>query len=114
MDTSFIVGGKTIVVPPMPFLCLEAAWPSIEKLSLANKRVEVIRASLGIVAAATLLSEEPQDENAMARVLQPSEYDALMNATTELMGRSGLEIGTKGEAEAAAGSTAIGDGSSPN
>jgi hypothetical protein len=113
-DTKFIVGGNEIIVSAMPFLCLEAAWPSVEKLGQSKNRIEVIRASLGVLAAATLLSPEPQDEASLARMLRHDEYEGLMSAATELMRNSGLESASKGEEGAAAGSTETGTASSPS
>lgn len=113
-NVTFTVGGQKVAVEPMPFLCLEAAWPHIGKLGAAKNNVEGTRAAIGIFCAATLLQADPQDEGDVARRLQGTEYDDFNRAIMELMKVSGLEFGGTGEAKAADGSTGTGAASSPS
>jgi len=113
-DTKFTVGGVSIMVPPMVFICLEEAWPWIRKLGDSTNNVEATRAGIGIFCAATLLLPEPQIDHDVARRLRHDEYSEFSASVMALMKASGLEMKQAGEAEAATGSMATGPASSPN
>ncbi len=108
----------------MVFLCTKTAWPFIKSLGSSADSIDQTDKAIEIYVAATMLdglglddappSRAELDKRVLSvqRRLLPSELGAFSASITALLDASGLI--TKGEAEAATGSTEIGTGSSPS
>jgi hypothetical protein len=96
------IGGVTYLLAPMPFFCLERAWPHIQEMAgLQGDFVAQTRAALGIIAAALALDDNPPSADDLARHLKGSEIVAMHEACTALLSVSGLNgAAPAGEASA--------------
>jgi hypothetical protein len=65
-----VIGGKTWRCPPMPFYCLERAWPHIGKLARMNTLTQTLaRAELRVRQAETV-DQHDEASQALAATMQ--------------------------------------------
>lgn len=85
------LGGVTYLCPPMPFFCLERAWPHIQAMAKPDADFVVqTRSALSIIAASLLLDDNPPSYDDLARRMMGTEIGGMHAACTALLDVSGL------------------------
>jgi hypothetical protein len=74
-----IIGGTTLLCPPMPFYCLERAWPHIQRLGRMGALTEMLQSA----------------QSRLSRAANPEEHaaaEATLTAAQTLIEREGADF----------------------